>query len=60
MMGLRLGSELGQDLVEYAVLIGGIGLAFALVVFAMNPDSFTPFAETLASCISLDMAACTG
>jgi hypothetical protein len=59
MTWLRPGSELGQDLVEYAVLVGGIGLVFALIVFAMFPDSFMPFAETLGSCISFDMAACT-
>jgi hypothetical protein len=55
----RTVGERGQDLVEYAVLVGGIGIAIGVILFAWDfTDAVTDFANTVGSCISFDTGGC--
>ncbi|MEX2245336.1 MAG: hypothetical protein WEC75_01500 [Dehalococcoidia bacterium] len=50
----RMG-ERGQDLVEYAVLVGGIGLILAFVLFASDIDGAAQqFADQVGACVSFE------
>jgi Flp pilus assembly pilin Flp len=51
--------ERGQDLIEYAVIAGGIGLiAATALLFAPIPDAMTTFANRITSCITFDLGNC--
>jgi hypothetical protein len=51
--------ERGQDLVEYAVLVGGIGLAIGVILFAFDFNAaVTDFAVTIGDCISFNTGGC--
>ena len=52
--------ERGQDLVEYAVLIGGIGVALAAALIAWGPGSgmLDWFVYKVGGCISLQDWSC--
>jgi hypothetical protein len=51
--------ERGQDLVEYAVLVGGIGLAIGVLLFAFDfTSAVDDFATTIGNCISFDAGGC--
>ena len=56
----RLREEAGQDLIEYAMLVGFIAVAAATAfIFAGVPASLETFAGNIADCISLaDPDAC--
>ena len=51
--------ERGQDLVEYAVLVGFIGVAAAVAFFAFMPDALTTFTDKVGACLAFDGANCT-
>lgn len=58
----RLAEERGQDLVEYAVLIGGIGI-LALVAFLAAPlggstGMFHQMADKIGACVTFDTTNC--
>jgi hypothetical protein len=51
--------ERGQDLVEYAVLVGGIGLAVGVLLFAFDFSSaVSDFTVTIADCIQFNTGGC--
>ncbi len=44
--------ENGQDVIEYAVLVGAIGIAlFAALVLVPLPAAFTTFGNKVANCV---------
>jgi Flp pilus assembly pilin Flp len=48
-------NEDGQDLTEYAVLIGVIGIVALVALLAVGlPDAFDRFANRIAACVSFD------
>ncbi|HZP56369.1 MAG TPA: hypothetical protein VFC53_02300 [Dehalococcoidia bacterium] len=49
--------ERGQDLLEYAVLAGAIGIAIfvALITDAPFADAITTFSQKIAACISFNV-----
>jgi Flp pilus assembly pilin Flp len=51
-------NERGQDLVEYAVLVGAIGVAAAVALFALSPDAFDTMRDTIEACVTFDGDAC--
>ena len=56
----QLKEERGQDLIEYAVLAGAIGMA-AAIAFIAGPnfqDIAARFADKVGGCITLDGATC--
>ncbi len=54
-----LQEEGGQDLVEYAVLVGAIGLvAGAALLFFIDDGTFDTFRDKIASCITFDSFNC--
>jgi Flp pilus assembly pilin Flp len=60
-IAFRMKDEDGQDLIEYAVLAGGIGIAL-FVVFLTFPGlsaAFGTFKEKIAACVTFDTAGCT-
>jgi hypothetical protein len=56
-MGL-LHREEGQDLVEYAVLVGAIGITAAAILFFFLDGSLQTFADTIEGCLQFDGDAC--
>ncbi len=47
--------ENGQDVIEYAVLVGAIGIAlFAALVLVPLPAAFTTFGNKIANCVKFD------
>jgi Flp pilus assembly pilin Flp len=57
----RISEERGQDLIEYAVLAGGIGIAL-FIVFLAAPGlgaSFTTFKNKIAACVTFNATSCT-
>lgn len=58
-MAHRLKEERGQDLIEYAVLGGGIALVAAVAILATPLDGpVTTFISRVGGCISLNGATC--
>ncbi len=54
-VGTRLREEAGQDLIEYAMLVGFIAVAAAAAFLVAGiPDALTTFAENVAECVSLN------
>lgn len=49
-------AERGQDLVEYAVLVGAIGVAAAVALFAISPSLLDPLVSTLQNCLNISAA----
>lgn len=49
----RISEERGQDLVEYAVLAGFIGIALAAFLI-LNPFGFDSFRNKVNDCITFD------
>ena len=47
-----LREEHGQDLIEYAVLAGAIGIAAAVALFALSPNVFTDMKNSIANCVT--------
>lgn len=50
--------ERGQDLIEYAVLVGAIGVAAAVALFALQPEVFNGFRDTIQSCLKFEKDNC--
>lgn len=50
--------ERGQDLVEYAVLVGFIGVAAAVAFIAFMPDALDTFLEKIGGCLAFDTTTC--
>ena len=50
--------ERGQDLVEYAVLVGFIGVAAAVAFIAFMPDALDTFLTKVGGCLAFDSANC--
>ena len=60
-IAFRMKDEDGQDLIEYAVLAGGIGIAL-FVVFLTAPglsDAFDTFKGKIAACVTFNSTDCT-
>ncbi|MHB8632198.1 MAG: Flp family type IVb pilin [Candidatus Limnocylindria bacterium] len=57
----RLRDERGQDLMEYAVLGGGIALALGFLFLVQNPLSgpINSFFVRMGQCMSLNATSCT-
>lgn len=54
----KIKEERGQDILEYAVIVGAIALgAAAVLLFA--PLDFSTFANKIQACISFDETNCT-
>ncbi len=52
-------AEDGQDLMEYAILVGGIAAVAGLAIFAfIGTDLFTNFAGVIQGCIQFDAGTC--
>jgi hypothetical protein len=51
--------EGGQDLVEYAVLVGFIGIAAAVALFLLMPSAMNTMRDTIAACLTFDTTKCT-
>lgn len=54
--------EDGQDLVEYAVLIGGIAVVALVALLALGTGDGTPlwnFKDKIAACVQFDTANCS-
>jgi hypothetical protein len=51
--------ESGQDLVEYAIIIGGVAALAGAAYFALPGDLFTGFTDVIEACITFDGAGCT-
>lgn len=47
----RISEEGGQDLIEYAVLVGGIGIVAALAFLAL-PIDFSTMKNKISDCVS--------
>ncbi len=55
----KIKEERGQDLLEYAILIGAIALvAGGALYFFIGEDVFEEFATTITGCIEFDDDAC--
>ena len=54
----RLREESGQDLLEYAVLVGAIAAVAAGVLYAIGPTAFQPFADKVTACLTFDSTNC--
>jgi Flp pilus assembly pilin Flp len=55
--------EDGQDLVEYAVLIGVIAIVATAALIGLGPgglDVFSVMGDRIAACIKFDTATCAG
>ena len=51
----RLTDENGQDVIEYAVLVGAIGIAlFAALLLVPLPAAFGTFGNKIANCVKFD------
>ena len=48
----RMKDEGGQDLIEYAVLVGAIGLGAAIALFALGPAAFDTMAAKVEACVT--------
>jgi Flp pilus assembly pilin Flp len=51
--------EEGQDLVEYAVLVGFIGVAAAVAFIAFMPDALNDMLTIIGDCLAFDSSGCT-
>lgn len=51
--------EEGQDLVEYAVLVGFIGIAAAVALFVLMPGAMNDMRDTIKACLTFDTTNCT-
>jgi Flp pilus assembly pilin Flp len=49
----RIENERGQDLVEYAVLVGAIGIVAFGVLILLGPGAFTTMKNKIANCVSM-------
>jgi Flp pilus assembly pilin Flp len=48
----RISEESGQDVIEYAVLVGAIGIAlFAALLLVPLPAAFGTFGNKIANCV---------
>ena len=61
----RISEESGQDLIEYAVLAGAIGIVAAVALFGAAAvggvsvgDAIANFRDTLATCIDISSGSC--
>lgn len=57
------GDERGQDLVEYAVLVGGIAVVALVAILTLGTGQGTPlwnFADRIGACVQFDTAGCQG
>ncbi|MDP9237338.1 MAG: hypothetical protein M3P30_08075 [Chloroflexota bacterium] len=60
-MASRISEERGQDLIEYAVLAGAIGIAAFVAIGAVGfPAVFTSFGNHIKNCIDLDSSSVCG
>jgi|CXWL01.1.fsa_nt_gi hypothetical protein len=50
--------ERGQDLLEYAVLAGGIAIAAGAVILLIDPQVFQDFADQIEGCVGFDPDEC--
>lgn len=50
--------EDGQDLVEYAIIIGGVAALAGAAYFALPGDLFTGFTTVITGCIQFSVADC--
>ena len=52
----KIKEERGQDLLEYAVLAGAIGIVGAVAILTIDPTIFQTFADKVEGCVRLDAA----
>ena len=50
--------EEGQDLVEYAVLVGFIGIAAAVALLVLMPGAMNTMVDTIGDCLEFDTSGC--
>jgi hypothetical protein len=56
----KLKEERGQDILEYAILAGGIAILLGAAVFLIDPGVFTNFASEVQACIGFDPSCGSG